>query len=136
MGNNTNLVLKKEPKKLRYIKILLSYDQSNTFLQKAKKWITKKDKTRPHTISEWCEILGSTKTNNNARKFLDKLVEEEALKHEDTTGQPPNEEKRYRLDKVRLEEAFYEDPMWNWIRDIAFRTINNQEPRKKVVTDI
>jgi len=136
MGESNNLVLNQPPKNLEYIEKLLNYDPQTTLLEKAKKWVTKKDRTRPHTISEWCEILGSTKNNTSARTFLQKLVEEDALINEGTKGEPPNESKTYRLDKKNLEKAIYNDPFWNWIRDISIKMINRQEPYKKVVTDI
>lgn len=135
MGESKHLILKEPPKKLEYIKKLLNYDPNQTFLEKTKKWITRKDQTRPHSKSEWCEILGSTKNNTSVRNFLDILIEKNVLVYEDTKGQPPNEYDRYKLDKKRLENVFSKDPFWNWIRDISIRTINNQEPNKKVVND-
>jgi hypothetical protein len=136
MGESSNLILNKPPKNLEYIQKLLNYDPHTTFLEKAKKWVTQKNQTRPHTISEWCEILGSTKNNTSARSFLENLIKEDALIQEGNKGNPPNQSKTYRLDKKKLEQALYNDPFWNWIRDISIQIINNQEPYKKVKTDI
>lgn len=136
MGKTNNLVLNEPPKNLEYIEKLLHYDSHSTFLEKAKKWFTQTNETRPHSKSQWCKILGSTENNTATRSFLEKLIEKEALVHEETRGKPPNTYDVYRLDKTRLEEIIFEDPFWNWIRDISIRMINNQEPYKKVVTDI
>lgn len=136
MGESSNIILNKPPKNLEYVQKLLNYDAHTTFLEKAKRWVTQTNRTRPHTISEWCEILGSSKHNSSARDFLEKLVDEEALIQEGTKGKPPNQSETYRLDKKKLEEAIYNDSFWNWIRDLSIQIINNQEPYKKVVTDI
>jgi len=80
--------------------------------------------------------LEAPKTIHLPAHFLQKLVEEDALINEGTKGEPPNESKTYRLDKKNLEKAIYNDPFWNWIRDISIKMINRQEPYKKVVTDI
>lgn len=133
MGENTYLITDKPPKNLEYIQKLLNYDRKQTLLEKAKKYVTRTDQTRPHSISEWCNILGSTKTNPNTRKFLEKLVEQDALVMDEENS---NGTELYRLDKKNLEEAFYNDPYWNWIREISFRIIDNQEPNRKTVTDI
>jgi len=135
MAETNNLILKEPPKNLEYTKKLLNYDPKTTLLEKTKKWITRKDQTRPHSKSEWCEILGSTKNNTSVRNFLDILIEENVLVYEDTRGQPPNEYDRYKLDKKRLEQVFSQGPFWNWIRDLSIRIINNQEDDKKVVSD-
>lgn len=135
MGDKNNLILNEPPKKLEYIQKLLHYDAHDNIIEKAKKWITRTDQTRPHSKSEWCEILGSTKNNTSVRNFLKILIEEEALVYEDTKGEPPNQYDTYKLDKNRLEEVIYEDPFWNWIRDISIRMINNQESNRKIVTD-
>lgn len=135
MGETDKLILNKPPKNLEYLEKLLHYDSQATLLEKAKKWITQKDQTRPHSKSEWCEILGSTKNNSAVRTFLEKLIEKKALVYEDTKGKPPNQYDRYVLDKNRLEQVFYNDPFWNWIRDISIRMINNQESNRKVIKD-
>lgn len=133
MGENTCLIIDKKPRNLEYIEKLFNYDRKQTLIEKTKKWITRTDQTRPHSISEWCQILGSTETNPNTRNFLEKLVEQEALvlENEDSNGT-----KLYRLDKKKLENALYEDPFWNWIRDLSFRLIDNQEPNRTTTTEI
>lgn len=133
MVENPELIAKKKPKKLEYIEKLLNYDQKETIIGKAKQILPgKKNKTRPHTISEWCEILGKQKTNPDTRKFLEKLVEKKVLTREKTR----NGSKTYSLDKDKLTEIFYRSKYYNWHRDIFFKVINKEEPTKKIVTDI
>lgn len=135
MAEHQSLILNQPPKKLEYLNKLLQYDPPTTLYEKAKTWITKQEETRPHSISKWCEIVGSTSNNDNTRGFFEKLVEEEALVYEDTIGEPPNENEIYSLDKARLEEVMYNDPFWEWIKLVSFRVINNQEPNRKIVKD-
>ena len=135
MAENNSLILKQPPKKLEYINKLLEYDPPATLYEKAKTWITKKEETRPHSISEWCQILGSTSNNNNTRDFLEELVEKDALVSEGRVGKKPNEKEVYRIDKKRLEQVVYNDPFWNWIRSLSIRLINNQESNRKIVKD-
>lgn len=133
MGGDQSLIGIKKPKNLEHIQTLFNYDQKTTLLEKAKKWVTRRNHTRPHSISEWCQILGSTKTNPDTRSFLEQLVEEDALflEDEDQYGT-----KLYKLDKAKLEEAVFNDCYWDWNRSLSIRLINNQEPSKTVTTDI
>lgn len=135
MAETSHLILKEQPKRLEYINKLFQYDPPATLYEKAKTWITRDKTTRPHSISEWCQILGSTRNNQNTREFLEKLVEEEALVYEDTVGETPNTNDRYILDKARLEEVMYNSAFWKWTRPISERMYNNQEPNKKIVKD-
>jgi hypothetical protein len=135
MAENSSIIVQEPPKNLEYMNKLFKYDQQKTLLQKAKTFITKTDRTRPHSISEWCQILGSTKNNSSTRTFLEELVEKDALVEKGSKGNPPNECKLYILDKKRLEKVFYNDPYWSWIKDISFRVINGPEENKKIVTD-
>lgn len=135
MAEKHSLILKRPPRKLEYINKLLQYDQPATLFEKAKNWLVKDQTTRPHSISEWCQVLGSTKNNENTRDFLEELIQKDALVHEDTIGKKPNRKKVYRLDKQRLEQVLYKDPFWNWIRNLSIRIINSQENNRKIVKD-
>lgn len=133
MGENQCLILETPPKKLEYVSKLYNYDKKKTFLEKTKKIILGSDYTRPHTISKWCQILGSTKNNQATRDFLELLVDKQALVKDGVKGSPPNQAELYRLDRNKLTETVYNDVFWDWIRDISIEVINNQEPNKKVV---
>ena len=133
MAENTSLIIEDKPKNLQYIERLFNYDQKQTILEKTKKWITRTNRTRPHSISEWCKILGSTETNQHTRGFLENLVDEKALVLE---KKDKNGVKLYRLDKKRLEKVAYNSDFWSYIRDFSFRMINKQEPRRTVTTEI
>ena len=131
MAEKHTIFFETPPKKIEYINKLLNYDQKNTLLEKAKKYFTKKDETRPHTKGKWCKILGKRKTNPDTRKFLEKLIQENALKK--TNNSDPI---KYSLDRNRLIEVYYNSVLYNHLRDINIETINKKEPNKKVVTDI
>lgn len=132
MGGNNQVFFEKTPKKLEYVNTLLNYDKETTLLEKAKKYFTKKDLTRPHSKSEWCRILGKRETNPDTRQFLDKLIEENALKQEEDGG----ENDCYRLDRNKLLQVYYDSSLYNKLRDLNFETINKKEPKKKIVTDL
>lgn len=132
MVENTCLITDKPPKNLEYVQKLLEYDKETTLYEKFKKKITRSNNTRPHTKSQWCQILGSSKTNPQTRSFLEKLIQNKALVKEE---EQKDGTELYKLDKDRLEELAFQDPYYNMHRDFFFRIINNQEPNKKIVND-
>lgn len=134
MDGEQPLILKTCPKKIVYIQKLLQYDQPDTFIEKAKTYF-RQEKTRPHSIGRWAEIIGSTSNNKNARNFLEKLAEENALEKEGERGNPPNKREVYTLNKQKLIECFKESSYYDWHRDLFIKTINQAEPNKKIVTD-
>lgn len=135
MGAEAGFILSSKPDRLEYVEKLLKYEESHGWLDKIQKVVKRKRTTRSHSISEWCKILGKSKTNPQVRDFLQKLIEKNILieNGERKTGA---EHKVYKLDKDRLENLLYNSSYYAWHRDIFFRVVNNQEPNKKIVTDI
>lgn len=123
------------PKGLEYTKKLLEYDKPATFFDKAQKIITRKEQTEDNTISQWCEILGSTKTNEHTREFLKYLIQENALKEESVKGQPPNQTETYSLDKKRLLECYSQTADYKIRRDLCLQVINKVEKGIKTIKD-
>lgn len=124
------LVQGDKPKGLEYVEKLLNYDQPQTWPEKIKARFTS-EKTKANTYSKWCRILGSTRTNQHTRKFLDYLIEHEALQLVQDNG----DQKKYSLNKEQLLDAIRESYWWEQHRDLAFQIIQNSEPNRKLVRD-
>jgi len=135
MGETTDqfhLILDKPPKKLEYILKLKDYEETNLYLQ-AKNFLTSNRKTQAYTVSKWCEILDSTKTNPTARSFLETLIEEDVLVE---NGTNPNGDEQYSLDKKELLGCYQKSFFYQLTRDLNIETINQEERFKSVVTDV
>jgi len=134
MADNGSLILEDEPKKLVYLKKLLTYDQPSNFYERAKTFFTA-DKTRPHSISEWAEIVGSKRNNGNTRSFLESLADKDALQLEGERQSGNKTYKVYSVNKDRLLKVFSKSTYYHWNRDLMIKTINKAESNRKVIKD-
>jgi len=133
-GNSENfhLIIEDPPKKLEYLLILKNYDEENLY-QQTKNFLTGNRKTQAYTISKWCEVLDSTKTNPTARGFLETLIEEDVLIQE---GVNKDDAEVYRLDKKALLSCYRKSFFYQLTRELNIETINQEERFKTVKTDI
>lgn len=131
-GDQFHLIFEKPPKKLEYLLKLKNYEENNLF-QQAKNFLTANRKTQAYTVSKWCEVLDSSKTNPTTRGFLDTLIEEDALVYE---GENKDDAEVYSLDKKALISCYHKSFCYQLMKDLNIETINQEERFKSVVTDI